>query len=343
MNTITQPLCGAIAQPELPVNSSIYGPDLTFHDGLTWEQGREAPLDLIKRHLTDDIYTKASRGYPELSDLKNWHIPVEGHDYTRESHFVLKVQPFSLGGYEVTITELDLEGIGRMMDRERNQGEREQGEQNENNIISSQQRSKKNVRLKIKEMGCDRLLTLTRRENKETEFWTVDDWSKAWDNFRRLCKKYGHEFQYVAVLERHKSGALHLHAAIDRHIPVNIIRGLWYSCVGGKGQGNIDISFKPNMTVHQRRAGCAKYVSKYITKQSGHVEFNKKRYWSSKCKLMPARRYILKADKIESALDEVFGFLGLNMLAAVDKVFVFPGKDGAWFSYDEFMSKPVPF
>lgn len=343
MNTITQPLCGAIAQPELPVNSSIYGSDLPFHDDSFREQGGGAPLDLIKRHLTESAYTKASRGYPFLPDLKNWHIPVEGHDYTKENHFVLKVQPFSLGGYEVTLSTLDLNGIGRLMDMDRKTGEREQGEQDENNIISSQQRSKKTVRLKIKEMGCDRLLTLTRRENKETEFWTVEDWAAAWDNFRRLCKKYGHEFQYVAVLEKHKSGALHLHAAIDRHIPVAVIRGLWYSCVGGKGQGNIDISFKPNMTVHQRRAGCAKYVSKYITKQSGHVEFNKKRYWSSRCKLLPARRYILLAGNINEALTELIVLLDLNMLAMTDKIFVFPKKDGAWFSYDDFMSKPVPF
>jgi len=343
VNTIPYPLCGASAHQEIPVNASIFGQDLTSFDTLNWEQGGEAPLDLIKGHLTDNSYDKASRGYPYLSELKNWYIPVEGHDYTKEFHYVLKVQPFSLGGYEATITELDLESIGRMMDMEKKGGKREEGEQNINDIISSQQRSKKNVRLKIKEMGCDRLLTLTRRENKETEFWTVQQWADAWDNFRRLCKKYGYEFQYVAVLERHKSGALHLHAAIDRHIPVKIIRGLWYSCVGGKGQGNIDISFKQDLTVHQRRAGCAKYVSKYITKQSGHVEFNKKRYWSSKCKLMPPVRYILRAGDISKALEEVYVFLNLDLLASAGKTFVFPKKDGAWFSYDDDMRKPVPF
>jgi hypothetical protein len=342
MNNIAQSSACVTTCEKNSLNVNFDALDFPLESSLFWERGGEAPLDLIKGHLTETTYTKASRGFSFYDSPKGWHVP-EGYESTPANNYVAKIQPFQSGGYEVTVSSLDIQKIGRMMDAPRSTGKREKGEQNENDVVTSIQRSKKKVRHLIKSMGCDRLLTLTRREKEQDEFWTIEQWKVAWDKFRRLCEKAGVDLQYVAVLEAHKKGNYHLHAAIVGKLSVNIIRGIWLACTGGKGSGNVDIQMKQNCTVHQRRAGLAKYVSKYITKQAELVEFNKKRYWSSRHKLPDARRYVLTADNFEAALNELLSYLGLNPLRVDGKIFVFPDENGCWFNYDESFSSPPPF
>ena len=202
---------------QIIVNDFDFDPDfeLNYVRGL----GPQA-LDLIKGHLRTDFslvndppYIAASRGFSFLSS-PGWFVPSTGYDAYQEFHFVAKVQEFAAGGYEVTITKQDLQALGRLMDAPRNTGPREKGEQNENDIVSSIARSKKKVRYLIKSMGCDRLLTFTKRESEGSEYWTVEQWAAAWKAFNKLCKRAGVDLQYVAVLERHKKGNYHLHAAI---------------------------------------------------------------------------------------------------------------------------------
>jgi hypothetical protein len=228
---------------------------------------------------------------------------------------------------------------------------REKREQNENDVIRSKQRSKTKVRHLIKSMGCDRLITFTRRESDEEEFWGLDQWVAAWKRFCRLCDKAGCKFEYVCVPERHKKGNFHLHAAAVGHAPIDLIRRLWYISLGGKGDekkgatpGNVDVSYRKDLSVHQRRSGVAKYISKYITKQDS-AEFNKKRYWASRHKLPKPVRYILEAENIWQAIREVAGMLGLDdmVLGNPKNIFIFPNWLGAWFSFEERFLMPVPF
>jgi len=310
--------------------------------------GALAPLDLIKGHLTEQPYQPVDRGFPE--NPQGWFKPASGHDPHKEYHYVAKIQRFESGGYEATITRQDLAAIAALTDAPRAGGKREQGEQNENDVISSIMRSKRRVRHLIKSMGCDRLLTLTRRENDPDSFWSTDDWKKAWDRFNRGCKRMGVTLAYVAVLEKHKKGNYHLHAAIVGHISVKHIRKLWYICLGGTGQekggrtpGNVDIKMRQDLSVHQRRAGLAKYVSKYITKQADQTEFNKKRYWPSKHKLPDTLRYILTADDALSSLAEIAGIWSLDVAELFKQAFHFPNGLGFWFSYDDSIAADVPF
>lgn len=312
-------------------------------------EGGVAALDLINGHLrTNDDYDDKIPydflGYePFLHNSEKvitWQ-DKEGQEYDN-TPFVLKVQPFSSGGYEAIIYKVkDLGAIGRMMDGEIGTGKREEGERKENDVISSKNRAKKMVRLRIKSMGCDRLLTLTVRQSEEDQ-WTVEQWAAAWKKFIRICKKAGSEINYVCVLERHKKGGFHLHAAIVGRANIKLMRGIWWSICGGRGQGNIDISFKPGISDHKRRAGLARYVSKYITKQD-NAEFNKKRYWSSRHNLPACVRYVLSADSIIGALVEVAGLRGLDSRALVDSAFIFKTEQGAWFSFDECLCIPIPF
>jgi len=310
-------------------------------------EGGEAPLDLINGHLTDSFppssFIPASRGLPSELEPKNWFCRPD-HDPSKDFDYVAKIQRFESGGFEVTLLKTDLNEIARRMDAPRCTGSRVKGEQDEGNVISSVNRSKRRVRHLIKSMGCDRLLTLTKRENDPEAFWTVQDWAFAWDRFNRLCKKMGVTLVYVAVLERHKKGNYHLHAAISGRINVKHIRKIWLSCCGGvKGSGNVDIAMKQGLTTHKRRAGLAKYVSKYVSKQLGQTEFNKKRYWSSRHKLPDAVRYILSADDVKAALVEFAQSFALDPKALLGVSFLFKLDTCAWFSFDDCLLSPPPF
>lgn len=312
--------------------------------------GGSAPLDLIKGHLRtvdngndNPQYINASRGLSFLPEPAGWVVPFEDYDAGKELHFVAKVQPFVKGGYEVTITPQDLHELANNMDRPRATGKREEGDRKENDVVSSVQRSKKKIRHLIKSMGHDRLLTMTKKENDPDSYWTLEQWAVAWKKFIRLCLKAGVALEYVVVPEQHKKGNYHLHAAISGHANIKLMRGIWWSICGGRGLGNVDVAFKRNCTDHQRRAGLAKYVSKYVVKQLGHVEFNKKRYWSSRHRLPPVKRYILNAQDFIGAFYDFCTMMALDIAEVFHASFQFPGGNGCWFSFDDNMLAPVPF
>jgi hypothetical protein len=289
-----------------------------------------------------------------LEPVRGWYN-VAGAEY-KERPMVAKIQRFASGGYEAVVSWIDLEKVGRAMDRQWFDGKpinvkREEREQNENDIVRSRERAKKQVRLRVKNMDCDRLLTLTRRESNPVSFWRMDDWRAAWKRFVKLCARSGSPLHYVAVLEMHEKGNYHLHAAIKGNVNVKLIRRLWLICCGGRGNergadslGNVDVSYKRNITGHKRRSGISRYISKYITKQVS-AGFNKKRYWSSRTELPAVERYVLGADCVLGALVELCQFLGLDVLVLLNKkrVFIFPDQSGSWFSYDDELAIPPPF
>jgi hypothetical protein len=322
-----------------------------FHSGSVGTSGALAPLVLIKGHLRTNDYYDDDIPLSNLSHcpmrrnsnpVKGWFKPVD-LEYTCNP-FVAKVQPFASGGYEVVIAKIDLEKIARVMDSERKTGKREKREQNENDVISSKQRSQKKVRYLVKSMGCDRMFTFTRRETIEGGFWTAKEWRDAWKKFNRLCLKAGCELSYVTTMEYHKKGNFHLHAAMCGHVSIKTMNGIWWAICGGRGMGNIDIKFRGDLSPSRRRAGLARYLSKYITKQDC-TEFNKKRYWSSRHELPAAVRYVLKADELSHCLVELSQKLNLHvgMLLDVKRVFRFPSGMGAWFNYDDDLAVSPPF
>ncbi len=215
----------------------------------------------------------------------------------------------------------------------------------QNSQISSIERSKRKVRHRIKSIGADRLLTLTAKESDPDKFMTVQDWAKKWEYFRKLCKQYGIDFEYVAVLETHKKGNYHLHAAINKKIRVDIARKLWHRVLGYRGAakagknspGNVDISYRQDMKKDRRLAGVAKYVSKYISKQIDSVEFNKKRYWSSKHSLPESVRIVLVSESPKSAVSELSARFGLDCGLVHDAVYIFASGDGAWLNLTDDM------
>ena len=137
-------------------------------------------------------------------------------------------------------------------------------------------RARRTVKERCMQLLCDRMLTLTFRENCE-------DINEAWKclkYFVQLCRrKWPNRWAYIAVPEYQKRGAVHFHLAIHGFYNVNTLRRLWLRAAGERG-GNVDIT-------SPRRYGqnswnpkqIARYISKYLSKADS-VEFNRKRYSS---------------------------------------------------------------
>ena len=137
--------------------------------------------------------------------------------------------------------------------------------------------------------SVNHLLTLTFREN-------VTDLDQAWSRFAyfsKLCKKHGHHFQYVAVWERQKRGAIHFHLAVDKRIEYgkaykNNVRDCWLQACGPLG-GNIDVSSQHKAAAKKKdRRALVGYLTKYLAKtflEEG--VFNRRRYSCSRGASIP--------------------------------------------------------
>jgi len=240
---------------------------------------------------------------------------------------------------------LDMEKIGSAMDAKRRFGKREAPEElDSGNIAKAGARAKRRVRYLVKNMAASHLCTLTRRETEQTGYWSPEEWAKGWDRLRRQLEKVIGEFPYVAILERHQKGNYHLHVAWRGKVNLNLMRPLWWSICGGRGQGNVDAQYIKVRTGLERSDRVAKYISKYVTKSYfDNPRFNKKRYWASRQTLPEIRRYVLRSLEMDGAMHEVREMLGLDWgkYASVpgrygprfEHLFRFPDGGGVWFSY----------
>ncbi|VVE00926.1 bacteriophage-related protein [Pandoraea aquatica] len=140
--------------------------------------------------------------------------------------------------------------------------------------LSAAKRAKQQVRLRCKAIGADRMITLTYRENVLDKNRIKRDF----DSLRRLLGRI-QDFQYVAVPERQKRGAWHLHIAVKGRQNYRVLRALWLRVVG-EGNGNVDVR-NPNREVGLRHK-IATYIGKYIVKNFDEHKLNEKRYWASR-------------------------------------------------------------
>lgn len=304
-------------------------------------------LNLLFQHLRTDALSPPYRPVyrDPYNQPKGWSCPHEG-PRPDALNFVLKIQRFQNQGYEAVLMPLDLSEIARLSDSPKTRVRSDRSEQSPELIEQSIQRSKRKVRHLIKSMGCDRLLTLTRREGELDEWYSQDDWIKAWKRFNRLLRIAGAPISYVAVLERHKKGNYHLHAAIVGKCNINLIRRCWYAALGqrtdGLTPGQTNIQFRQNCTPYQRRAGLAKYVSKYLTKQANLSEFNRKRYFQSSHELPLPTRQVLRAANFLDAVAEMCSLLSLDLAAVLSIGYQFK-PDCLWINYDDRLPVSPPF
>jgi hypothetical protein len=268
-----------------------------------------------------DPFTSSRGDYP--------HKP-----YTQEKYqYRLKVQPFTAGGFEAVVKLVDVEQVARLKEFQelgilKKPRTERPPEEREDAILSAKRRAKQMVRYKCKEMGANRLLTLTTRETLP-----VLELLSRFQKFLYLVERaIGEKLLYIAVPEQHPSNPdhLHLHVAINTFLQVGIIRKCWHAALTGahacvrmdqrtmpdysgiRSPGNVDLQYiKTRGGKGAQTVKVARYISKYITK--GDFErFNKKRYWSTKgVKVLDARRTWLKSMSMNEAMKEAFADLGI--------------------------------
>jgi hypothetical protein len=138
-------------------------------------------------------------------------------------------------------------------------------------------RAKKKAKQKAIMLQPNYFLTLTYKEN-------MQDSKKAWqdyDKLRRKLSRLNESFDYVAVQEKQKRGAIHFHILYRNFININLVRYHWNKIVGD----NCMIKVKAvNKGGRIGKIRVAKYLAKYITKDLEHApgEINSKRYSASK-------------------------------------------------------------
>lgn len=137
------------------------------------------------------------------------------------------------------------------------------------------------------------------RNNYFDKFWTLTFDPKKFgssDNLRfeemqkflkRMTRKYG-KFNYLAVPERHKSGAIHWHMMTGYFEPKLIDSGKRYKEKVIFNCPEWEFGFTNVQNVRSKKK-ISNYVSKYITKDlmDSPARRNKKKYWASRSLELP--------------------------------------------------------
>lgn len=197
--------------------------------------------------------------------------------------WLIRGRNFGDGQVEVTATRFD-RYLGAQQLHAMPKAKRGESENTEENQLAAAKRAKQQVRLRCKAIGADRMITLTYRENMKDR----DRLKRDFDALRRRLGKF-QNFQYVAVSERQKRGAWHLHVAVKGRQNYRVLRSIWHSIVG-VGNGNVDVRnpFRQRGLRHKLAA----YLGKYLTKDFAEHKMNEKRYWTSRGIVVPERHPI---------------------------------------------------
>lgn len=221
---------------------------------------------------------------------------------------------------------------------------RGESEDQEKSIASAMQRARRKVRELAKTARLDHLLTLTYRGVMADRDRAARDWKAFVRRVRKDSRlvREGESFHFVAVLEPHQSGGIHIHVGVRGWRDAIALRDAWHAVVG-KGQGNVDIQ-GPKSKGRKRIVGVhrvAAYLSKYITKGTQH-KLNERRYWASKGIEIPERETIgqFRAENddgsLRAGLDATMRYLagsGANWQGMA--TYVSHGRKCFWFSMAE--------
>lgn len=310
----------------------------------------------------------ATYGGSQLRPLQN------SPTFEEREHFAVTVQPFRAGGYEATLRLVDLQEAADRAIRPRQYGERvEPEERSLDSLQVSRHRAKATVRKRVKDMGGNRLCTLTVRQSDALGYMSPEEWAKAFARYVRLLRRAGLMNDYVAILEPHKKGLdrlrdrglqpqvddsggvsvwdipLHIHFVTrsEFKMPINLMRKCWAAAAGR--DGNIDVQWL--RVANDSDAAIdkvASYATKYITKGLAEFErFNKKRYWSAGAPLLPKLRNWMRSRDISSAFAEMRERLGLTdaevgVLITSKRIFFFPDNKGVWLNVRPSSCAPPP-
>lgn len=209
----------------------------------------------------------------------------EGIKNTWNDNYTARKRVFPDGQCEVTVTkERHFVGPARLLKTKAKRGESENREANDDD---AGRRAKKNVKHCCKQIGADRMVTLTYREN-------MVDRETALKHWKAFCRKLGKhkQFHYVAVIEEQERGALHFHVAVAGRQMYALLRSIWQSVLGrgpnGEQMGQVNVRdphrFGFGVTGAHK---IASYIAKYCGKEMQCRALDQKRYFRSKGIVVP--------------------------------------------------------
>lgn len=151
--------------------------------------------------------------------------------------------------------------------------------------VRSQRRSKQSIYELVRANVWDYFATFTIAENR----YDYDSCKERLRQFLKDFKKRKTQMEYLVVPEQHKDGAWHFHALLKGEL-ADFLSETWhkdrYELVGYKLGKN---------EVEKVRDTCrvSSYITKYITKELGQTQKNKRRYFYSKGLNKPCVREML--------------------------------------------------
>lgn len=244
--------------------------------------------------------------------------------------WVLRVQPFDSGGFEAYVHRVDLSKLHRFADELAPPRTSRVAPVvvNEESRLRSVGRARREVRLIARNLGVDRLVTLTTRESENTP-------EALYGRFAKLKRAYraetGEDFHYVSVHEPHPSNPkhFHLHLGVHGFVHLEVMRRLWWEVCGGRGMGNVDVQKQRGQADASR---IARYIAKYIAKDLSD-RFNKKRYSASRKTLPESLRMVLAdvQNDAVSAFTRLCSVMGLTNGAVMSAI---AKSDSVWFRPD---------
>lgn len=273
-------------------------------DTSEWSPAAKQRLAFLAQQKTaQGLFRAAVAAHPFAGALDG--LSDESRALSEAKRYRFKVVGWANGHREVTVAErnpnLD-RTLERAIERDvavltpRGDGDRE------SSIERAARRAKQKVRYLAKSMGVNALWTLTYRDNVQDRELVL----KHLDAFRRRVVALFGEWAYIAVIERQKRGAFHIHLATHAlpsrivkpgYRPVkswDVMRAIWRHVAGEHG-GNFDEAKRQRWGVRKDRpkpimgAGAiASYIAGYVAKDMLESELNRKRYSASKGTAPPA-------------------------------------------------------
>jgi hypothetical protein len=262
---------------------------------------------------------------------------------------------FPDGAIEFAVTkvpEARLRWLNNELPRKKWKVDLTQEEKRERSIRHSLMRTRQTVRHAVKTLGADHMVTLTYRENMQD----IDTLKRDWQEYVRLLRAAGEDFQYVMVPELQERGAWHAHIAVKGRIDLDLHRRCWYRALGGTGKetgedtpGAVNVKGPKKRWRQEGSHGLtwnanklSAYLTKYISKTFGEAAKGAKRYWSSKGIKIDRQCYWLAATSFIDAVVEAYGRLEQMGNSGLD-VRIRPDDGVIWLSASFRREQEVPF
>ena len=165
----------------------------------------------------------------------------------------------------------------------------------EKNAERRLRRARRRMREKVRARELTRMGTLTYAENVQCREQVKADFER----FARLMRRWlgQKQFRYVAVTERQKRGAWHIHFLTDRYLPQNTVARLW-------GHGWVSMNKVPHVN-----AAC-NYLVKYLAKGAADLSPHENLYWCSNGLLDVLVEWCQEFEHYEDAVSLLFALVG---------------------------------